>query len=1285
MKKTICYIIINLLISNCLLQAKDKKNWKEIKWQGIQTEKLNEKESRSFLAFEGSILGQSNAILPMFFLRLELENNDLQAEFVISDMIFEALPQIEIDFLKEVPITNSQLQKEVNISYERKKAFATLKFYPFRINSLTGKIEKLTAFSYELKTSANSNSKTNLSNRSIAAHSVLANGSWYKIATKNTGVHKITYTDLKTMSINLDSIKSDAISIFGNGPGMLPSSNAAFRYDDLQETAILVEDGNDGVIDSIDYILFYGQSSVSWKLNTSTNLFEHQINYYTDNTYYYICLDPTIGTKKRILPETAPVSAANKIINNFNDYAYHHKELYNLAKSGKIWLGEKFNTAVFSYNFPFNFPDINKDSLSIVKYSLYASSTVNSQFVVNVNTNLKTEIMGSVSGASVGLLASNVVNSISFKSTSDQINTNISYNHPISASNGFLNYLELNIVRHLRFSESQLPFRSIESKGIGNISQFNLGNSSPSVKIWNVSNPLNVSVINTSLSGDNLSFKIATDSLQEFIAFNGSSYLTPEFIGAVPNQDLHGLAQQDYIIVSHPLFLSEANRLAILHRNINKLKVTVVTPEQIYNEFSSGAQDPVAIRSFVKMFYDRSSSNDDLPKYLLLFGDGSYDNKSLNGNNTNLIVTYQSDNSFDGAYSYVTDDYFGFLDNNESGESNDGMDIGIGRFPVKKQSEAKIVVDKIYKYASKRDLIPNSPTIVTNYADWRNSICFVADDEDGNQFINGTETLANIIKTKFPVINIDKIYLDAYPQISNSGGSRYPDANKAINQRVEKGSLIINYMGHGGELGWTHERVLEISDILNWKNTYNMPLFFTATCEFSRFDDYERTSAGELVLLTPNGGGIALMTTSRVTYQGSNMTLNTNFFNRVLNKVNGSYPTMGDLIRSSKNDGGNEPYVRNFVLLGDPALKLAYPQYNVVTTEVNGIPVGISNDTIHAMSTITIKGIITDEANQKISNYNGILYPTIYDKPMIVRSLGNDPDSHPIDFELPKAILYKGKESIVNGAFEFSFIVPRDIAYYYGYGKISYYAKNDTSDANGYYKKIVVGGIDNNVIPDDKGPEIKLFMNDTNFIFGGITDENPMLLALISDPNGINTVGNGIGHDIVAYFDENIENPIILNDFYISDLNRYDKGSVYYPFYDLADGLHTIKVKAWDVFNNSALGYTEFIVAQSAQIALTNVMSYPNPFFDNTHFAFDHNQPNTDLDIQIQIFDIKGELIKTIKTTVNTNGYKIEPIEWNGTTDSGAKIGKGLYIYRITVRNPLGIQTEKTDKLVFLR
>ncbi len=377
------------MIFNCLLQAQNNKVWNEIKWQGIRTEKINENELRSFLAFDGALYDYSNVLLPLFFIRLELENNNLQPEFILSDMIFEELPQNEALFLKDVNINNSELSKIVNISYERKKAYATLKLNPFKVNAITGKLEKLIAFNYELKMTYSTSLQSKFANQTFATHSVLANGNWYKMAVKNTGVHKITYNDLVSMGIDVDSLNSNSISIFGNGAGMLPESNAAFRFDDLQEIAIDIEDGNDGVFDSLDYVLFYGQSPVTWKLNTSSNLFEHQINYYSDYTYYYITTDTSIGTKKRIQLENEPIAAANKTILKFNDYAFHHKELFNIGKTGKIWLGEKFNSNIYSYNFPFNFPDIITDSNAVLKYSLYASSTVSSRFDINVSNQLQ--------------------------------------------------------------------------------------------------------------------------------------------------------------------------------------------------------------------------------------------------------------------------------------------------------------------------------------------------------------------------------------------------------------------------------------------------------------------------------------------------------------------------------------------------------------------------------------------------------------------------------------------------------------------------------------------------------------------------------------------------------------------------------------------------------------------------------------------------------------------------------------------------------------------------------
>jgi hypothetical protein len=536
--------------------------------------------------------------------------------------------------------------------------------------------------------------------------------------------------------------------------------------------------------------------------------------------------------------------------------------------------------------------------------------------------------------------------------------------------------------------------------------------------------------------------------------------------------------------------------------------------------------------------------------------------------------------------------------------------------------------------------------------------------------------------------NIDKIYLDAYQQISTPGGERYPDATAALNHRMERGSLLVNYTGHGGELGWAHERFLEIHDINSWKNQCKLPLFFTATCEFSRWDDPDRTSAGELTFLNPNGGSIGLMSTTRVVYSGPNAILNNNFYNYTFSAMsNGKMPHLGDLhMLTKKSMPPSQINHRNFSLLSDPALSLNYPEYTVNTTEINGAPVNpLQPDTIHALSHVTVKGEIRDYNGNLASNFNGIIYPTVYDKPAYITTLSNDGAASPArTFPLQKNILFKGKASVTNGQFSFTFIVPKDIAYNYGNGKISYYAHNGFKDASGFCKDFIIGGTDTSAAKDQAGPDIKLFLNDDKFVFGGITNSEPKIFAVVSDSNGINTSGTNIGHDITAVLDGNNSQPLVLNDYYESDLNNYKKGTVRYPLADLTEGKHTLGFKIWDVYNNSTSSYTEFIVASSADIALKHVLNYPNPFTTHTSFYFEHNQCCTNMDVQIQIFTVSGKMIKSIHQFVNMEGYRSEPIDWDGTDEYGTKIGRGVYIYRLRVKAGNTI-AEQFEKLVILK
>ena len=500
----------------------------------------------------------------------------------------------------------------------------------------------------------------------------------------------------------------------------------------------------------------------------------------------------------------------------------------------------------------------------------------------------------------------------------------------------------------------------------------------------------------------------------------------------------------------------------------------------------------------------------------------------------------------------------------------------------------------------------------------------------------------------------------------------------------------MTYIGHGGELGWAHERVLENSDINGWTNFSKLAAFLTATCEFTRVDDPGRVSSGEYVFLNPNGGAICMFTTSRLAYSSSNNNLCTRFFTHIFEKVGGEYQRTGDIFEKTKSDMYVDPYVRNFLYLGDPALKLAYPEYSVKTKTINGVAIGLNTDTLKALSKVTISGEVQDNSGVKLSNFNGIIYPTVYDKMATYSTIGNDINdvsnpSNPQPFTLQKNVIYSGKSSVVNGDFSYSFYVPKDIAYQYGNGKLSYYAQNGAIDASGSDTLVTIGGVNQNATADNEGPVIRIYMNDENFVRGGMTNKDPILYAVISDTSGVNTVGTGIGHDMSAELDNKTDKRYILNDYYENDLNSYQKGKLNYPFKNLSSGPHTLNLKAWDVYNNSSEASTDFIVSESATLALEHVLNYPNPFTTHTTFMFEHNRPFVPMDVQVQVFTVSGKLIKTLSNKITPTGYRSDAMEWDGLDDFGDKIGKGVYVYKLRVRTYDGDYADTFEKLVILR
>ena len=1097
-------------------------------------------------------------------------------------------------------------------------------------------------------------------------NSVLSNGDWYKISTNKDGVYRLEYSDFQDLGVNVSNLQTAAIKLYGNGGGMLPKLNSDFRYSDLTENAIKVYDANNnGVFEDGDYIFFYGMSANVWSFNANNNLFEHEIHLFADEVNYFLTIDNQYNGKR--IEEREPLQNPTETITTYNTYALHEQELENLIQSGSKWFGERFSYDS-KQSFSFYLPDLIQSDYVNIKIAAVARSLQASSFTVDVNSSFLANLsVPVVSPQYAKEYAKEVSAKTQYLASTSNLGIDIEYSSLDNGALGWLNYIEINARRKLKLIGNSLAFRDVASLG-NTIGEYRIENGI-GLEVWDVTDPTNVVSLVTSISADNLTFNDSLNVLHEYIAFNTSGHLTPNLKGSVLNQNIHNTsANTEFIIVCHPDFLSAADRLANFHLEKDDIISVVVTPQQVYNEFSSGMQDVSAIRDFLKFQYDKQDSQF---KYLLLFGDGSFDPKNRIANNTNYIPTYQSANSTHPTNSYVTDDYFGLLDDDEGLFNNDLVDIGIGRFPASTTSEANILVEKVERYYES-----------LSFGSWRNDIVFVADDgdaQDGNTHMWQADSLANHVSDNYDEINIQKIYLDNYEQEATPGGPRSEDAQNAINNKLEQGALLVNYTGHGGPLGWTQERILEIDQIQKWDNLNNLPLFMTATCKFSYFDNPAEKSAGEYVLLNPQGGAIALLSTTRLVYSAPNYNLNTKFIQTVFAKKDGEFPRLGDVFKTTKVLSGSSSNNRNFTLLGDPALRLAYPRFDVHTTLIN--------DTLKALGKVTIEGQIEDN-DVFLSDFNGTIYATVYDKEIIKSTLGQE-SCTPMPYRDQNNILYRGAATVENGRFSFSFIVPKDIAYNYGFGKISYYAMNDDlqnpSDANGTEEDFVIGGTADDIIYDYDGAELSIFMNDTLFVDGGITDANPTLLAHIFDVSGINTVGNGIGHDITAVLDGNTTDPYILNDFYEANKDDFTSGVVRFPLYNLSQGEHSITLKVWDVFNNSSEAIINFIVTDEDYIVISDFTTSPNPFSTSTDMYFQHNKVNQELDYVLEIYSITGFLVKRIEQdSYNTEGYRIGPIKWDGEDNYGSKMSAGMYIANLGVTSGDGDFSSKSIRIILL-
>ncbi len=1129
-----------------------------------------------------------------------------------------------------------------------------------------------------------------------ADHSVLSSGEWYQIAIAKDGVYKVDKNTFQSLGLEVSSLLPQNINIYGNGGAMLSPKNADFRPDDLMKIPVFFQGEQDGIFNNNDYILFFGQGPDSWTLTQNTSIQKKRWlpskHCYSDSAYYYIKIDDT--DPLRINTQNEITASATHTVNQFQDYAFIENELTNLGEMGREFYGESFlSTSTIPYNF--TFPQLTGKAL--VEFGAVIQSAGQASSIQwNVGGTTGTASATPVGGTSTSNFANPVTQIIEVTPTNNNINATFTFQPGNADAQAWMDFVSANVTRNMTFNNSQMRLRDTTSIGVGNIAEYVLTNSTTLSQVWDITNKQFPSIVPFQNNAGTAQWKSDHDLLHEFIVFNNNSALTPATRGKIQNQDLHAWNDIDLVIVSSPLHLGIAEQIADIHREEGMI-VAVTTPQQVYHEFSSGNPDVTAIRQLMKMLYDRANGNADLqPKNLLMLGDGAYDtNRGLEIQKGYNVIIYEADYSLSPLSSYVSDDYFVMLSLDDDASSLGSLECGVGRIPAENAEEAAAALKKIKAYISKNTTIANSENCISqqqsSMGSWRNILTFVADDQDGSGgpfeqvHLVSADSLSRIVANNNPEYSIQKIYMDAYTQETTPGGERYPEGEIAIKNRINAGSLIVTYVGHGGERGWAHERILDIPTIQGFDNLYQMPVFLTATCELARYDDPNYKSAGELLVLNPNGGAIAMLTTTRVVFSGENFEMDLSFFNHALNDDTDPELTLGKLNMLTKNgvSAGNDSKP-NFSLLGDPALKLNYPKYRIETTHINDIEIQNFSDTLKALSEVKMSGKIINDNGDVLTDFNGIIYPVVYDKETSINTQNND-GGVVQNYKTYNKILFKGKASVSNGSYSFTFPVPYDINYSTGLGRVDYYATTGLVDAHGANQTIKVGGSVQGAQLNTQGPQVRLYMNDSTFVNGGTTHTHPILLALLADENGINTAGNGIGHDITAIIDGKSNQPIVLNQFFESNLDTYKKGSVKYPWSDLAVGSHTLLVKAWDTHNNSSETELSFIVAENEALVIRQLLNYPNPFTTATKFYFEHNQACQDLDITVQVFTVSGKLVKTIFSRQTCTGFRTEGIDWDGKDDFGDPIGKGVYVYRVNVRNPEGQTAEKYEKLVILR
>ena len=1116
-----------------------------------------------------------------------------------------------------------------------------------------------------------------------AYHSVLREGTWYRLSVVQEGVYKLNYYTLQAMGINMEVLNPNQIRIFGNPSGALPEKNGVDRYDDLSELALYVSGAEDGSFDEDDYVLFYGQEPTRWKLDGDK--YKRERNYYCDSTYYFLCVDSGSDGMRIEEKESLSVEDATTIVTEFPDFQWHEEETMSPYNIGRNWFGETLDTPTPELYLDFVFPNLAKDkalNYNAVVLGRNKSGAMHYSLRISDNLLVNNGVIAKAGEHYYGKLANS---SGQFFLDSDTARLTLSMNPLETKATLYFDYIEIYAWRQLKCVGNLFPFRLKPSQLSADKSAIWIQNVGGQYWLWDVSNPLMPVKQLGRLSANNFVFAIGEKVEKRYFMFDPSKSLEIASWTPVANQDLHSFVDADMIVITHKSLLKQAQELADFHAEKDGMMCVVADVNEIYNEFSTGTPDPTGLRDFIRMVYRRSAGN---LKYVTLFGRASFDYRDLYGYGLNLVPCYEMAEEPNHEISFCTDDYFALMDDAEGEGCTGHVDLGVGRIPASTPEEAEAMLSKIKHYYD----------LSVTFGEWRTNHLFVS-DEDNADYVNNNEEYERIIDTIETAMNRNKIYCGAYTKVSTTAGNRFPQVTSDMLRAIDNGLLTMTYTGHGGVVALAEERIFGNTEIATLTNSDRMPFVFTATCEFSKYDNPLLVSAGEQLFMKPDGGAIAMMTTCRPTFGINNVKLGRCLTNELYRRdAEGKPMRFGDVARLAKANNSNFthnsslPSALNLniriVLFGDPALRIALPAENVKTLKINGKNVESNEIELHAMTMVSVEGEITTYEGQPDSQFNGELWVRLFDKKTTMKVHYSNKESEGTKLvKFHKDVIYKGKVTVRNGKFTLSFQVPKDIDLDYDAPRFSYYAYDSIRgiDAMGCFDGLILGGVDSTMVPDSEGPDISFYWNELSFTNGDVVQPEGTLFADLYDAQGIYCYDFSLGRNIMLYSNASHYDSKVLNDYFEPTVNDFRRGRVSLPVRDLAPGTYSFTLKAWDMQDNSSEASLWLVVGEEKDVFLAQVRNYPNPFSEETCFTLAHCGDDGSFDLVLEIYDLLGRRVHRIMKRVSSSGGIIEPIRWDGRNASGHPLNSGIYTYRLTLTDDSGFSRSVSQRMVLVR